>query len=87
MKKLKKHNGKRAITEVYNPHRVAAWAKRMPGFGVVPGLALDLAAVDDNGVAWDFVDAADISSTSTPWRRARGRNAAPRKRWRLQAFP
>ena len=54
VKKLKKQNGKRATTEVYSPPRVTAWAKRMPGFSIVPGLALDLTTVDENGVAWDF---------------------------------
>ena len=27
---------------------------RTPGFGIVPGLALDLTTFNENGVAWDF---------------------------------
>ena len=42
------------ITEIYSPPRVTACAKSLPGFGIVPGLALDVTTVDENGVAWDF---------------------------------
>ena len=30
------------------------WAKRIPGYGIVPGLALDLTTRDEDGVPWDF---------------------------------
>ena len=43
-----------SITEVYSPPRVIDWAKRLPKYGIVPGLALDLTTRDDNGVPWDF---------------------------------
>ena len=42
------------FTEVSSPPRITACAKLLPGFGIVPGLALDLTTVDENGVAWDF---------------------------------
>ena len=42
------------ITEVYSPPRVTEWSKRLPGYGIVPGLALDLTTRDDNGIPWDF---------------------------------
>ena len=48
------HWAKQAITEVYSPSCVTAWAKRLPGFEIVPGLALDFITRDENGVPWDF---------------------------------
>ena len=43
-----------ALSEVYSPPRVTAMAKMLPEFGIIPGLALDLTTVDEQGKAWDF---------------------------------
>ena len=39
------------VTEVYSPPRVTAMAKRM---NMVPGMALDMTTMDDDGLPWDF---------------------------------
>ena len=38
----RQRQAKQAITEVSSPPRVTEWAKRLPGYGIVTGLALDL---------------------------------------------
>ena len=50
----RQHQAKRAVTEVYSPPRVIEWAKRLPGYGIVLGLALDFTTRDEAGVPWDF---------------------------------
>ena len=51
---LMQPQAKHTITEVYSPPRVTEWAKRLPGYKIVLGLALDLITRDDNGIPWDF---------------------------------
>ena len=47
------------VSEIYSPPRVTGLAS---GLGLVPGMALDLSAVDpDDGKAWDFNDPAKRS--------------------------
>ena len=50
----KQHQANQSVTEVYSPPRVTEWAKRLPSYGIVPGLALDITTRDDDGVPWDF---------------------------------
>ena len=42
------------VSEIYSPPRVTNAAKLLPEFGCVPGFALDITTVDENGEAWDF---------------------------------
>ena len=42
------------VAEFYSPPRIGALAKEMPGYGIAPGLALDLTTTDAHGRAWDF---------------------------------
>ena len=42
------------VAEFYSPPRIGALAKEMPGYGIAPGLALDLTTTDAKGRAWDF---------------------------------
>ena len=44
----------RLIAEIYSPPRVTEAAKLLPGLGCIPGFALDLTTVDENGAPWDF---------------------------------
>ena len=42
------------VAEFYSPPRVGALARELPGYGVAPGLALDLTTYDSQGRPWDF---------------------------------
>ena len=44
------------VAEVYSAPRVTAAARRHSRLGMLPGLALDLTGVDEEGVPWDFND-------------------------------
>ena len=59
------HNGRRyrreatarmraVVSEVYSAPRVTDAARRHPRLGCIPGLALDITAVDDAGNQWNF---------------------------------
>ena len=45
---------KAIVAEFYSPPRIGALARDLPGYGIAPGLALDLTVPDENGDAWDF---------------------------------
>ena len=47
---------KHIVSEIYSPPRVTAAAKLLPELKCIPGFALDLTTVDDQGRAWDFDD-------------------------------
>ena len=42
------------VSEVYSAPRVGKMAKRLPRYGLEPGIALDMTQHDDSGVKWDF---------------------------------
>ena len=42
------------VSEIYSPLRVTAAAKLLPNLGCLPGFALYLTTVDEQGRAWDF---------------------------------
>ena len=44
----------RIISEVYSPPRVTAAIKMLPSLRLIPGLAMDLTTLDDEGRPWDF---------------------------------
>jgi len=44
----------RMIAEIYSPPRVTEAAKLLPDLGCIPGFALDLTTMDENGKPWDF---------------------------------
>ena len=37
------------VAEFYSPPRISALAKELPGYGIAPGLALDLTVPDEHG--------------------------------------
>ena len=45
---------KAIVAEVYSPPRVTAAARRLPRYGLEPGLALDIAVDDETGRPYDF---------------------------------
>ena len=45
---------KRVISEIYSPPRLTAAASKIPRCGILPGFAMDLGSVDDEGEPWDF---------------------------------
>ena len=44
----------RIVSEVYSPPRVTAAIKMLPSLKLIPGLAMDLTTLDDEGKPWDF---------------------------------
>ena len=44
----------RMVSEIYSPPRITSLAKQLPSYGILPGFALDLTTVDDQGKHWDF---------------------------------
>ena len=46
----------RTVSEIYSAPRVTDAAKRIPGWKVLPGFALDLTQRDERGMPWDFDD-------------------------------
>ena len=42
------------VAEIYSPPRVTAAARRLPKYGLEPGLALDITIEDDTGKPFDF---------------------------------
>ena len=44
------------VSEIYSPPRVTAATKLLPELKVIPGFALDLTTVDEDGRRWDFDD-------------------------------
>ena len=42
------------VAELDFPPRVSDMARRKPGYGLPPGLALDLTTCDEHGLPWDF---------------------------------
>ena len=46
------------VSEGYSAPRVTEVARRFPMLGIIPGTALDLTGVDEEGNAWDFSVAA-----------------------------
>ena len=42
------------VAELYSPPRVSDMAGRKPGYGLLPGLAMDLTTSDEHGEPWDF---------------------------------
>ena len=47
---------KNIVSELYSPPRVTAAAKLLPELKCIPGFALDLTTVDEQGRPWDFND-------------------------------
>ena len=45
---------KRIVSEIYSPPRVTAAAKLLPSLKIIPGFALDITTVDEEGRPWDF---------------------------------
>ena len=45
---------KAIVAEVYSPPRVTAAARRLPRYGLEPGLALDITVDDETGRPYDF---------------------------------
>ena len=42
------------LSEIYSAPRVTAAAKLLPGLGIIPGFALDLTTLAEDGKPWDF---------------------------------
>ena len=43
------------VSEVYSPPRVTKAASDLPGFGILPGFAMDLTCIDEaDNLPWDF---------------------------------
>jgi hypothetical protein len=47
-------NARAIIAEIYSPPRVTAAARRLPKYGLEPGLALDITIDDESGRPYDF---------------------------------
>ena len=52
----RKTDALRIVSEIYSAPRVTNAAKRIPGWKVIPGFALDLTQEDERGIPWDFDD-------------------------------
>ena len=44
------------VSEVYSAPRVTEAARRHPRLGCIPGVAMDIRTVDDEGSQWNFDD-------------------------------
>ena len=47
-------DGAIVVSEVYSPQRETGAAGRLKNLGIAPGVAMDLATTDENGMPWDF---------------------------------
>ena len=45
---------RKIVSEIYSAPRVTAAARRLPKYGMMPGLALDITVGDDTGMPFDF---------------------------------
>ena len=52
----KSRAARQIVSEVYSAPRVTAIARRLPKYGLGPGLALDLTVNDESGCPYDFSD-------------------------------
>ena len=50
---VSENRGKPTVAEIYSPPRITAL---LPGYGLYPGVAMDITTNDEDGRPWDFND-------------------------------
>ena len=53
------------MSEIYPPRPLTAAARSFPSLKLIPGMALDIAVCDEEGMPWDFSNAEKRSKADT----------------------